>query len=1148
MTIRFIQGRAGSGKTTACLQAMAQLSKLEPLGPPLIFLVPEQATFQMERELASLCGGGTFRVQVLSFQRLANRFLQESMNPRVLISEQGKQMVLRRLLQEHGAKMSVLGKAAKQPRFCLQLSSQLRELNNYKITPENLCERAKATEYSTVLQGKLRDLGEIAGAYQAYTSDRFIDPENMLQFLATTLENGGLPAGTRIWVDGFAGFTMQEFAVLASLAKSASQVELTLCLDHSRTVNEPEEDELFHPTLDSRRRLQQLAIQAGVKVLSPLNLPSTGQGTRYAQCPPLAYLEAQFNRIPLMPYEQNAANIKLVTAAGTRAEVEAMARDISRIIREQGWRYADIGVILRDFSHYHDLLAAVFLEYNIPCYIDARHSASHHPLVEFLRSALEAAMSNLGATPVIQLLKSDLFPLERLEADRLENYVRAHGIRGRRWLDKKPWTFRFSLALDDEQDERQEESADLAVLNKAKDEFAHYFEPFYLAVAGSGVREVPAYCRAIWELLETIAAQSSLQAWAKKQAADGEIYQAAQHRQIWQGVIELVSQAASIWAGQTMSLQEFTQLFFTGLESLTLGLIPAGLDQVVVGSVERSRMPQIKAAYVLGLSEGDFPARLQEEGLFGDEERDLLAAAGMEMAATRRQKLFHEQYLSYIALTRSSDYLWVSYPLADEEGKGKRPSILFKRLQKIFPKNELHFMQNLPDGADDLSLLTEPQKTAAVLLLQANRSIKNGQMSSFWATVYNESLQQPQLFTAMEALWRALSDTNTVPSLSPTTIGALYSHPLRSSVSRLEQFARCPFAHFARYGLLLEERLEYRLEAPEVGIFYHAALRQFISRLESDKVCLSTLTDAEVKERMNLVVEELAPRLRSEILISTARMRYLAGKLKDTLGHAAVVLTEQIRRGKFLPVALELPFGGRNLPAWQLAAKGVELSLHGQIDRVDLAESADQAYLRVIDYKTNPQDLKLSDVWHGLALQLLAYQAVVLEQAAQFTDLPVMAAGVFYFGIQQSMERVPNPPIAVQSKEIESQLDGLVLADSLVLKLLGGTELLRRVELKNDGTFTKTSRVADQQQMSELLNWLRNKLLELAGKILAGDAAAQPYRKPNGQRACSFCPYLALCRFDPTAAGNSYRLLERIGHEDVLTKVAQQQKGGFSCE
>lgn len=1135
MTIRFILGRAGSGKTTACLQAMAELSKSEPLGAPLIFLVPEQATFQMERELTRLCGGGTFRAQVLSFQRLARRMLQGRRNSPTLISEQGKQMILRRLLRERAVEMVVLSKAAKQPRFCQQLSAQLRELNNYKITPGILRERAESAGYSTVLQGKLLDLAKLASVYQSYIRGRFVDSENMLQMLVATLEDGALPADTRVWVDGFAGFTLQEYAVLGAFSKAALQIELALCLDPSHLKAVAAEEELFHPTLDSLRRLQQLAAEKGVKVLPPLILPSGGSLTRYAQCSPLAHLEAQFNRIPSVPYLESTAKIKLVTTAGTRAEVEAVARDICRIVREYGWHYADIGVILRDFSAYHDLVAAVFREYQIPCYLDTRHSTAHHPLVEFLRSASEAALTNLSATSVIQLLKTDLFPLERLEVDRLENYVRAHGIRGRHWLDGKPWTFRLRLVLDDE---RQEESIDLTGLNSSKKQFAHYFEPFFKAVAGSGIQEVTVYCRALWSLLDSVSAQSRLESWAEVQTAEGEMNQAAQHRQVWHSVVELIDQLTVIWAGQTMNLQEFIQLFFTGLENLTSGLTPVGIDQVVVGSVEGSRLPQIRAAYVLGLSEGDFPARLREEGLFGDEERDLLAESGVELAATRRQKLFHEQYLSYIALTRSSDYLWVSYPLADEEGKEKRPSLLFKRLREIFPLQEIQFIPNLPGSDENGAHFAESQKIAATLLLQANHSKQSGQMSPFWITVYNEALQRPLIASAMKKLWPALSETNIIPALSPTILKELYSTPFKSSVSRLELFARCPLAHFARYALRLEERLEYRLEAPEMGIFYHAALKQFVEEFRLSPEDWLALNDDEAKERMNLVVENLAPRLRNEILMSTERMRHLAEKLKDTLGQMAGAMTEYARSGTFLPVALELTFGKSLLPPWRLTALGIELWLYGQIDRVDLAESADRAYLCVLDYKTNPQELKLSDVWHGLALQLLSYQAVVLEQAACFTKLPAESGGVFYLAIQQSMERAKNPPPAGQIKKTRIQLDGLALADPEVLEMLGGTNFVRRASLKNDGTFTKTSRVVDRQQLGNLLIWLRGKLVELTGQILAGDVAAQPYFKANGQRACSFCPFLALCRFDVSVAGNSYRILENMKDGEVLMAIA----------
>ena len=73
MTVQFILGRAGSGKTQFCLREIAKHCRVEPEGSPLIFLVPEQATFQMEKELTVLCQGGMSRAQVYSFRRLAYR-------------------------------------------------------------------------------------------------------------------------------------------------------------------------------------------------------------------------------------------------------------------------------------------------------------------------------------------------------------------------------------------------------------------------------------------------------------------------------------------------------------------------------------------------------------------------------------------------------------------------------------------------------------------------------------------------------------------------------------------------------------------------------------------------------------------------------------------------------------------------------------------------------------------------------------------------------------------------------------------------------------------------------------------------------------------------------------------------------------------
>lgn len=1142
MTVRFILGRAGSGKTLCCLQSIAQLCRREPTGAPLIFLVPEQATFQMEKELALLCGGGTFRAQVLSFRRLAYRLLRQRGSHLPEMSELGRQMALRRILQEKAEQFSTFSRAARQPRFCEQLAVQVREFKNYFITPEILQDISEAASCPEALRGKIADMALVYQAYRSFTDGRFLDPEDTLTMLAAELENGALPAGTRVWVDGFAGFTPQELTVLAALFRFAHSVDVALCLDPHRVTDQPQEDDLFHPTLDTYLRLRRVAGETGVAALPRIALPESRRAMRFND-PALSHLEEQFGEIPGSPYQERAEAVRLVTAAGSRAEVEAAARDILHAVREKGWRYRDIGVILRDFARYHDLVAAIFTEYNIPYFIDDRRSAAHHPLVEFLRSALDAALTNLGREPVMQMLKTGLFPVDRLAVDRLENYARAHGIRGSRWLDGNRWTYRLRLAVDDSREDRQSGPDELAAIHTARTEFCRIYSPFMEGLSGAANKDAVTYGRLLWQLLERAEAAKTLEQWVSRETAAGRLEAAAEHRQVWNGIIELLNQTAGILGDRRMTLQEFSQVFMAGLESLKLGLVPAGLDQVTVGSVERSRQPRLRAGYVLGLSEGDFPARLKDDGLFADEERAAIGETGVELAVTHRQKLFHEQYLAYIAVTRGSEYLWASFPLADEEGKAKRPSSLFNRLHTLFPRNEVAFYGNSPDAREDFHALAGPEKSASVILLQAGRLAACGGFTPFWAAVYNEALQVPEIRARLQGIWPALTEHNHLPPLQTQTVAAVFGRPLKCSVSRLEQFARCPFAHFARYGLRLEERRELRVEAPDMGTFYHTALCRFVQGLLSEGIAWGSLSEEEAVKRMHSVVDELVPLLHGEILLSSARMRFLAGRLKETLSLAVAALTEHAKLGRFFPVAAELKFGAGDVPPWRLTDAGTELSLYGQIDRIDLFEDEEKAYLRVIDYKSSPLELKLSDVRHGLSLQLLAYLAVVTEHAGLFTDKPAVGAGALYFGIHQPYERVDNPPPAGRDGLDIPKLDGIMLADTHVLELMGGPDLVHAA-LKKDGAFTKHSRVADAEQLAALLSCLREQLTGLAGEIQQGRVNVYPFKKDKGQRACAFCPYLPVCRFDPAVEGNRYRFLRSYPHGRVLEEAVLLQKGG----
>src|SRR5690606_28135781 len=109
-----------------------------------------------------------------------------------------------------------------------------------------------------------------------------------------------------------------------------------------------------------------------------------------------------------------------------------------------------MAVIVRHLEPYKDLIEAVFSHYGIPYFIDSRRSLSHHPLIELVRSALEAAAGQ-RTEAVIRCLKTDFFPVTRDEVDRLENDALEHGLDGRGWMQTRPGRYVRRYTLEPEE-------------------------------------------------------------------------------------------------------------------------------------------------------------------------------------------------------------------------------------------------------------------------------------------------------------------------------------------------------------------------------------------------------------------------------------------------------------------------------------------------------------------------------------------------------------------------------------------------------------------------------------------------------------------------------------------------------------------------
>ncbi|QGG56950.1 helicase-exonuclease AddAB subunit AddB [Paenibacillus sp. B01] len=1174
MALRFIIGRAGTGKTFACMEEIRRELAADPAGPPLVLLTPEQATFQTEYALFGSGIRSSLRAQVLSFRRLALRVMQEAGGAALVpVGENGKNMLLHKIVHRLSPQLRLFQGGSGQQGFIAKMGELLTEWKRYGVDAaavrgslgyetgaESEGSAAEARARGSLLERKLHDLSLVYGELERELAGHYMDDEDHLTLLADGYADCGSMRGARYWLDGFNGFTARELAAVGALLRQAESVTVTLCLDRLYGAEErPHELDLFHPAADACIRLTRLAAELGVEVDSPLVLPPA-DAPRYRPGGMLEHLNRHFGgRVPLRRagdrdrLAEDAAEIVLRPSASRRAEVEAAARDMVRQVRERGMRWRELAVVVRQTADYSDMIQQVFADYRIPFFLDGSRDVLHHPLVEFIRSALETALYGWKHEAVFRCVKTELlFPedgrLDRERFDRLENYVLAAGIEGRSWKSLKRWQPLRTGSVEDEPSEagarQREEFEDVL---RARSELMRPLTRFERAMAkAETVRE---RCEALFDLLDRSGTADRLERRAEQELAAGRPGAARVHRQVWDGVLGLLDQLVELAGEEPIPADLFAGMVETGLESMKLSAVPPSLDQVVVGAMDRVRNGRVRAAYILGASDGVLPMRIQEDGLLTEREREQLADAGLEMAPGVRRRLLDERFHIYRAFLAPSERLWVSWPLADEEGKGLHPSEYIRHLQTLFPGLPANAAAGAPDASAaserQLDYLELPQRALSYLVPRLREWLDGGELAPLWQDVYNWFAARPDWQGRLTAMTGALGYDNQVVRLGRGLADRLYGGQLTTSVSRMERFVSCPFQHFAAHGLKLKERRLYRLGAPDMGQLFHAALTKVATELGEG---WGRAGEARIRETASQAVDELVPRLQSEILLSSSRYRYIAGKLKAVVSRAAVVLGEHARRADFQPVGLEVQFGpGGELPPLdiELPDGSGSITLVGRIDRVDAARSDKGLLLRVLDYKSSATQLRLEEVASGLSLQMLAYLDVLLTHAESWLGEPAHPAGVLYFHVQNPVLSVPAGLGAEEAAAMllkRFKMRGLLLDDADTVRMmdagLEGRSDLLPAGFRKDGGFLSDSSVASGRQWELLRRSVRRTIGGIGQSVKDGEIAIRPYRL-GAKTPCQFCAYKPVCQFDPLNEGNEYLKLPAPGKEEFWTSLEE---------
>jgi ATP-dependent helicase/nuclease subunit B len=544
------------------------------------------------------------------------------------------------------------------------------------------------------------------------------------------------------------------------------------------------------------------------------------------------------------------------------------------------------------------------------------------------------------------------------------------------------------------------------------------------------------------------------------------------------------------------------------------------------------------------MNQGSFPQLQKERCVISDRERRMLRQRNIDLDPDSQRRLLDERFLGYLAFTRPSAKLILTRHTADDAGRAVSPSSFWFELQRLLPALPIQSISRA--SSSDPKTIGTPRQLVTSLMHWVRNGAGGDGSDPVPAALYQWLFTAP-LSADMQAMrdhtWHALRYSNAA-SLSGELAAALFPPPMELNARQLETAAQCPFRHFARYGLTLRDRDEPDVTGLDLSNAYHEILENLVKDCLETKQDWCGLKSPEAREMIRTHAADIGRRLRGELMLSTARNRYLLDRIERNLEQVVAAMLEMHRRGRYRPGFAALRFGtGAALPPQVVRTpSGQAVHLRGQIDRVDLNHQ--KSAFVVADYRMGAGPLQLDRVYHGLSLQLLTSLLVIQSNGPQLAGRKLAPAAAFLLQLLRSPQQVDHPSEAKIPEDPNFHLRvkprGLVefrAIKSIDTHLTEGYSDVISVYLnKTDGEAGRRNATdaADPKAFEGLIHHVEKRIGELADQISTGEVSVAPFMI-NRQTPCSHCEFRSVCRFEPGI--NRYRILPPMKREEVLTAV-----------
>ena len=1100
MSVKIITGGIGSGKTRYCTDEMEKLHKENPK-KRCIMIVPSHYSHETERMLINKFGGtGLNNIECTSFEKLSRELL-----PQVLrrLGPSAKHVLICRAITLTIKELDTdkfdtrLIRAVGKNGFIDVCASLISEMHRYNVTCEDLKEQAESAE-NPVLEQKLEILSAILKNYETMLCEKdYTDADDDLSRLSAVIGNS-FGKGESVWIDKFDELLPQQLEVVFALIDSGADITITFAV-HKNT------DDTYYGT---KKAIKDISEYTDATFLHLENSMS------HIKSPDLKFLFETWSDQTV--YDGDCTNAEIFEARDAYTETEHVAGKILDLVREDNYRFCDIGIICPEKDSYSHILETVFDEYSIPYYSDERIAISEYPISTQLLSLFDITEYNWDYESMFSYLRAGfIFTKSRTQngktiykrlnpddIDLLENYVLKYGIRYkstwcRSWLDSNHGIIDTAFGKEPEQVSISEKTDELRQV---------IIEPIIRYTESCAKAEtVSDYCRALFEFLEDINLYQGLKSELLSLALNSATADAQRFGQIWNLILDVLDQVNNALGEEKATHSEFANYIKTAMGQCQIRTVPSGIDRVFIGTQDMNRAIPTPVVFVMGAVSGTYPHISSSEGFFSNSDRETLAQNNLRIAPTTIKRAEKERNTVYKLLSAVTDKLYISYPSMTADGASTLPSQMISDIS--------HKLRNIKkyDGIlsdDDIMYISSPKATLHKFLINPNNNPLWTHVDA-WFREHDE--WKNTLFTVRNAKKQFRHRKIEIPE---AVANELFNGKIRYSATRLNSYANCPFSHFMQYGLRAKERDEYEIKPTDTGTYAHEIISRFCKTVDSDSTLdWKTLDDGKCTEIVSGIVSDTIEKINASDLRDKEMTADILSRMGDTVTEAAKTVCRSIRCGEFRTDSYEKEV---------TVSLTDDIELGGTIDRLDICPLPDRNDYRIIDYKTGYKEFSVSDIYHGLDMQ-----PVIYALAMRMLDSKATVSGMYY-----SMVHNNFPTIDVTSKEStainalkkNTAYNGLTFVGDDKNTAIPDDEKNRiESELsRSEGSlffpgradeFGYSKYVRTRPEGEWLMEKVRDNIITADKKIRGGDIALSPLTK--GQKhACTYCAYADVCKFD----------------------------------